>query len=71
MENENGEIDVVVDLRSVRIQVLPADVKAFYAGNEKAQARIYMALNEKLAEMMESKFIGDGLIENIEEEADA
>ena len=71
MTNENGEIDVVVDLRSVRIQMLPEDVKAFYAGDEKAQARVYMTLNEKLGEMMESKFIGDALIENLEVEDDA
>jgi len=65
---ESGDIDVVVDLRSVRIQVAHADVKGFYGGNEKCQARIYMALEEKLAEMMDHKFIGDGLIENIEVE---
>jgi hypothetical protein len=65
---DSKEVDVVVDLRSVRIQADEADIAGFYDGDVKCQARIYMALEEKLAEMMDAKFVGDGLIENLEVE---
>jgi len=63
--------NVIVHLRSIRIEADPAVVNAFFKGNETAQAQIYMELEEKIKEIMAPEFLGDGLIEDLEVDEDA
>jgi len=62
--------NVIVDLRSIRIEIDEYIVTAFHKGDEKAQAQVYFEVEEKIKEILSQNFIGDGLIERLEVDED-
>jgi len=68
MADEQEPDNIIVLLRSIRVQAHEAEVNAYYKGNPEATKKINALVKERLLEMLEPTFIGDDLIEDLEVE---
>jgi hypothetical protein len=61
-----SDVNVIVDLRSIRIEATEEDVENYYKGNAEAMDKIRTLVREKVEEVNDPAFFGDNLIEGLE-----